>query len=169
MEKLEYLVSLIKYHDSEAMDTLRYQQQNGQYCAQNKITALTQHTNNSLKIISDCSKSMSKTLQQITKAYFFGIINDMLRQSTSGELLTIIGYEEYNALTEQLDILNMLDYLLRFTKASVDSTDEIVQAEILQLNDLALQAFISLSKCTENVVSYYLNLLNQIVNTSDYC
>lgn len=140
-----------------------------QTCWSIESRELHQLTVNAIEEEKRCIDNSMKSIQSLTRSYFYTMTNEMVRQSSSSSHLALYAIGQYNPLTEATKVLLTLQSTISFSRDNWNGTVDIVDDELRRIDSGASESIKVLQKCDCIVTKSYLSLLGKHVHKSLQC
>lgn len=140
-----------------------------QTCWSMQTEALHQFTVTAIEEEKRCIDYSMKSIQSLTRSYFYTMTNEMMRQSFSSPHLALYAIGQYNPLTEASKVLLTLQSTISFSRDNWNGTVDIVDTELKRIDNGASENIKVLEKCDSMVTETYLSLLGQHIHKTLQC
>lgn len=172
LSKLIDVLSNVKCSRSKATKYLSMKMGNhmpNQTCWSIQARALHQFTVAAIEEEKQCIDNSMKSIQSLTRSYFYTMTNEMMRQSSSSPHLALYAIGQYNPLTEASKVLLTLQSTIRYSRDNWNETVDIVDNELRRIDNGATKNINVLEKCDSRVTDTYLSLLGKYVHRTLQC
>lgn len=172
LSKLIDVLSSFKCSRSKAFKYVNMKMGNlmpNQTCWSIQTKALHQFTVTAIEDEKRCIDNSMKSIQSLTRSYFYTMTNEMVRQSFSSPHLALYAIGQYNPLTEASKVILTLRSTILFSRDNWNGTVDIVDNELWRIDNGASENIKVLEKCDRSVTENYLSLLGKHVHNTLQC
>lgn len=140
-----------------------------QTCWSIQAEALQQLTAAAIEEEKQCIDISAKSIQSLTRSYFYTMANEMMRQSFSSPHLALYAIGQYNPLTEASKVLITLRSTISFSRDNWNGTLDIIDNELRRIDNGVTENIKGQEKCDSMVTKSYLSLLGKHVHKTLQC